>query len=87
MPPQARLDDQSTGVHARGCRESAHLLGPSPIVHGWPPTSSIDSFGELRRRKAQHEDEVAHLTGLVFDRRSTVLRVFGQVKDAAMVLD
>jgi len=48
---------------------------------------SAMTVDELRRRKAQHEDETAHLTGLMFDRRSTVLRVFGHVKDASVVLD
>lgn len=47
---------------------------------------TVMTVEELRRRKAQHEAEIAHLTGMVFDRRSTVLRMFGQVKDASVVL-
>lgn len=48
---------------------------------------SVMTIDQLHLRKRQHEDEIAHLTGMVFDRRSTVLRVFGDVKDASVVLD
>jgi hypothetical protein len=48
---------------------------------------SVMTIDELRHRKAQHENEIAHLTGLTSDRRSSVLRVFGHVKNAPVVLD
>jgi SMODS-associated and fused to various effectors sensor domain len=41
---------------------------------------------ELKRRKTQHENEVRHQTGLTTDRRTTVLRVQGWVRGAAMEL-
>ena len=49
--------------------------------------AAVMTVEQLRLRKLQHEDEIAHLTSLVFDRRSTVLRVFGHIKDASVVLD
>lgn len=41
---------------------------------------------ELVRRKTQHEDEIRHQTGLTTDRRTTILRVQGWVRGAAMEL-
>ncbi len=48
--------------------------------------AKLMTVAELRRRKAQHEDEIHHLTGMTSDRRSTVLRVQGWVRGAAMEL-
>jgi SMODS-associated and fused to various effectors sensor domain len=45
------------------------------------------TIDQLRHRKAQHENEIAHLTGLASDRRSSILRVFGHIKGAPAVLD
>lgn len=44
------------------------------------------TVGELRRRKDKHESEIYHLTGMTSDQRSTVLRVQGWVRGAAMEL-
>lgn len=41
---------------------------------------------ELTRRKLQHENQIRHQTGLTTDRRTTVLRVQGWVRGAAMEL-
>ena len=46
-------------------------------------TMTVD---ELVRRKAQHENEIRHQTGLTTDRRTTVLRLQGWVRGAAMEL-
>ncbi len=44
------------------------------------------TVGELVRRKTQHENEIRHQTGLTTDRRTTILRVQGWVRGAAMEL-
>ena len=48
--------------------------------------AELMTVAELQRRKTHHEDEIHHLTGMVSDQRSTVLRVQGWVRGAAMEL-
>jgi hypothetical protein len=50
------------------------------------PVAALLTVEELQRRKRAHEDEIFHQTGLTTDRRSTVLRVQGWVRGAAMEL-
>lgn len=51
-----------------------------------PDVVGVMTVEELRRRKRIHEDEIRHQTGLLGDRRTTVLRVQGWVRGAAMEL-
>ncbi len=51
-----------------------------------PAAAAIMTVQELVRRKQLHEDEIRHQTGLLGDRRSTVLRVQGWVRGAAVEL-
>ena len=48
--------------------------------------AEIMTIEVLRRRKLEHENEIYHQTGLTTDRRTTVLRVQGWVRGAAMEL-
>ncbi|MFV9454769.1 SAVED domain-containing protein [Rhodococcus sp. NM-2] len=47
-------------------------------------TMTVDLLRELKKA---HEDEILHLTGLVSDRRTVMLRVHGYLRDSAMVVD
>ena len=42
--------------------------------------ADVMTVGELRRRKREHEDLIKHLTGLLPDQRTVVLRMLGNVR-------
>jgi hypothetical protein len=48
--------------------------------------TAIMTVDELRHRKKRHEDEIRHQTGMTADQRTTVLRVQGWVRGAAIEL-